>query len=48
MIDYKDLAVLTDNWLLAPPTDPNVDLYPDGKIDFRDLAEFAMMWGEEL
>jgi hypothetical protein len=44
VIDYKDLDILTDNWLLSPPADPNVDLYYDGRIDFRDFAEFGRYW----
>jgi hypothetical protein len=47
VIDYKDLDVLTDNWLLSPPIDPNVDLYHErhnDKIDFRDFAVFVSMW----
>ncbi len=47
VIDYKDLDVLTDNWLSSPPIDPNVDLYPDGRIDFRDFAEFGKYWRQE-
>jgi len=44
VIDFKDLKVLANNWLLSPPADPNVDLYPDGRIDFRDFAEFGRYW----
>jgi hypothetical protein len=44
VIDCKDLDVLADNWLSSPPIDPNVDLYPDGRIDFKDFAEFGRYW----
>jgi hypothetical protein len=46
VIDYGDLSVLVNNWLLTP-TDPNIDLHYDGKIDFQDFAEFGKYWGEE-
>jgi hypothetical protein len=44
VIDGKDLNVLASNWLLSPPIDPNVDLFYDGKVDFKDFTEFGKCW----
>ncbi len=46
VIDYKDLDVLSDEWLASPPADGDVDLYYDGQIDFKDFAEFGRYWGQ--
>jgi len=46
VINYNDLDVLAGNWLLSPPNDPNVDLYYDGRINFRDFAEFGQYWDQ--
>jgi hypothetical protein len=42
-VDYNDLDILTDNWLLLP-ADPNIDLNKDTKINFKDYAIFASKW----
>ncbi|MFH1372008.1 MAG: LamG domain-containing protein [Planctomycetota bacterium] len=47
IVDYADLRILADNWLLLP-ADPNIDLYEDGAIDFRDYAVLADSWLEEI
>jgi len=47
VVDYRDLQLLTNNWLLSP-ADPNIDLYEDGTIDLRDYAILASMWLEVL
>ncbi len=46
-IDYRELDIMARDWLMAPPPDPNVDLYGDDTIDFRDFAILAEMWLEE-
>jgi len=49
VIDYREIEVMGGDWLMTPPPDPNVDLYGDGTIDFRDFAALAKMWlTEEL
>jgi len=45
-IDYSDLGVMVNYWLQTP-TDPNIDLYVDGSINFKDFAEMGKLWGEE-
>jgi hypothetical protein len=40
-VNYADLQILADNWLLA---NPNIDLYKDGTIDLRDYATLANEW----
>jgi len=45
-VDYDDLIIIADNWLLAP-SDPKIDLYSDETIDFRDIAELGRAWGEQ-
>jgi hypothetical protein len=47
VVDYRDLQLLTNNWLLSP-ADPNIDLYEDGTIDLKDYAILASMWLEVL
>jgi hypothetical protein len=46
-VDYADLAILTDNWLLTPQN-PAIDMNENGTIDLRDYAVLASMWLEEL
>lgn len=46
VINYADLDILADNWLLQP-ADPNIDLYDDGKINFRDIAELGSVWHKQ-
>jgi len=46
------LAGLTEEftqplYLLLIPSDPNINLYDDNTIDFRDIAELGKYWGEE-
>jgi hypothetical protein len=45
-VSYDDLEVLVNNWLMTPP-EPNVDLYDDGTIDFKDIAEMGKVWGQK-
>jgi rhamnogalacturonyl hydrolase YesR len=43
-VDFKDLKILTDNWL---DDEPAADIYPsegDGIINLLDFAEFAKDW----
>jgi hypothetical protein len=47
-VDFKDFAIMASDWLMAPPPDPNIDLYSDGMIDFKDLAILAESWLEEF
>ena len=47
VINLREFGVMADYWLMTPPADPNVDLYVDGTIDFRDIAILADMWLEE-
>jgi len=44
-INYDDLGVIVNYWLQAPP-DPNFNLYVDGTINFKDMAEMGKVWGE--
>jgi len=46
-IDNREIYIMARDWLMAPPPDPNVDLYNDDMIDFRDFAVLAEMWLEE-
>lgn len=46
-LDYHDLAALTDSWLTQtgnPDYNPDADLDPTGKIDFKDFATLANQW----
>ena len=43
MVDFRDYAILADQWLEEAPALP-ADLIFDNKIDQRDLAEFARQW----
>jgi hypothetical protein len=47
VIDYREIEMMANDWLMAPPPDPNIDLYGDGTIDFKDFAVLAEMWLEE-
>ena len=49
VVDYLDLAILTDQWLLPPGT-PSADLNNDGIVNFEDYAIFAQYWlgGDEI
>jgi hypothetical protein len=48
VVDYQELAIMVDDWLMAsPPADHNVDVYDDGMIDFKDFAILANYWLEE-
>ncbi len=42
-VDYDDLDILTNNWLLLP-ANPNIDLYKDNAINFKDYAVLANKW----
>ena len=42
-VDYSDLDILTNNWLLLP-ADPNIDLNKDDKINFKEYAILASQW----
>jgi hypothetical protein len=49
VVDYRDLKIITDNWLLADCTAPDncegTDFAPtNGKVDFLDFARFAEQW----
>ncbi len=33
--------------LLMTPTNPDIDVYGDGTIDFKDIAEMGNVWGKE-
>jgi hypothetical protein len=44
IIDYQEIKAMGNEWLMAPPPDPNADLNNDGIIDFRDFAFLANMW----
>jgi hypothetical protein len=46
-VDYYDLDILTNNWLLTPQN-PAIDMNENGTIDIRDYAVLASMWLEEL
>ncbi|MBN1786892.1 MAG: hypothetical protein JW806_00690 [Sedimentisphaerales bacterium] len=46
VIDYKDVAVMAENWLEPEPSNPDTDMYPDGQINNRDFAEFGPYWRE--
>jgi hypothetical protein len=46
-IDYSDLKVFTDNWLVSGPAGYNTaDLNCDGKVKFDDLGILALQWLE--
>jgi len=47
MVDYSDLQLLTNNWLLTPQN-PAIDMNENGTIDLRDYAVLASMWLEEI
>jgi hypothetical protein len=42
-VDYYDLQILANNWLLSP-ADPNIDLNKDNMINFEDYAILASQW----
>ena len=43
LVDFQDLAVLTDEWLKQQPN-LNSDLDANGKVDFNDFAVFGENW----
>jgi hypothetical protein len=44
-IDYLDVKILTENWLLSGPAGYNTaDLNCDGEVKFGDFAEIALRW----
>jgi glucuronoarabinoxylan endo-1,4-beta-xylanase len=47
-VDYIDLKIIADNWLLNGCTPPDychgADLEKGGSVDFIDLSEFAPQW----
>ncbi len=46
-VNYSDLKVFTDNWLLAGPAGYNIaDLNCDGNVKFDDYATLALQWLE--
>ena len=49
VLDWRDFAVLAGQWRQSP-SNPSADIAPlpegDGKVDFLDLAEFAVHWLE--
>jgi hypothetical protein len=45
-INYADLGLMINYWLQTPP-DPNIDLYIDDKIDFKDIAEMGNVWSQK-
>jgi hypothetical protein len=50
VIDYQELKMMVDDWLMAsPPVNPKVDLYNDHDcmINFKDFAILANKWLEE-
>jgi hypothetical protein len=40
-VDFLDFVRLADAWAGNPP---EVDLNGDGKLDLKDLAQFALDW----
>jgi hypothetical protein len=46
-IDYQELEIMADYWLMTPPPDYSIDLNGDGTINFRDFAVLVDMWLEE-
>ena len=47
VIDHRELEIMSEEWLMEPPSDPNVDLHTDGVIDFMDFAILADVWLED-
>ena len=47
VIDYQELEIMADYWLMTPPPDYSIDLNGDGTINFRDFAVLVDMWLEE-
>jgi hypothetical protein len=49
VVDYQELKMMVDDWLMEPPIDANVDLYYDDDctINFKDFAILADRWLEE-
>jgi hypothetical protein len=47
-IGYGDVKVMSENWLMTG-TDVPGDLYKDSNhiVNFKDFAEFALVWGTE-
>jgi hypothetical protein len=48
VVDYPDLGILADNWLMLNPQDPAIDLNSDGAINLKDYALLADTWLDEL
>jgi hypothetical protein len=50
VVDFRDLEIMTDNWLATEP-DPAVeleaDLNSDSTVDFKDYAVLADQWLDE-
>jgi hypothetical protein len=44
-IDIADLAVFYEAWLDTSPEE-NVDLWPDGIVDMKELLIFSTCWGQ--
>ncbi len=48
VINLRELEMMANHWLMtSPPAEPDVDVYDDGTIDFKDFALVAEMWLEE-
>jgi hypothetical protein len=49
VINYHELNMMVDDWLMEPPVEANVDLYYDDDctINFKDFALIAKRWLEE-
>jgi hypothetical protein len=48
VVDYLDLDVMVDQWLLTAPPARTADLNADNKVDLKDFAKLAQGWLEEL
>jgi hypothetical protein len=44
VVDYQELTVMANEWLMTPPSYANADLNSDGVINFRDFCILANMW----
>jgi hypothetical protein len=46
-VDYLDLDVMANQWLLTAPPVRTADLNADNKVDLKDFAKLAQGWLEE-
>jgi len=48
-VDYRDLDVMSDQWLktIPPETALSADLNADKKVDLKDYAALATTWLED-